>query len=94
MYSDLDPLLHSQLRLAIISLAVSEGKIDFKRVKEVTKASNGNISVQIKKLQEASYIKVEKSFIDNYPNTSIALTKKGLSAFEKYVEALKGYINL
>ena len=93
MYKDLDPLLHSQLRLGIISLVVSEGKIDFNRIKEVTGATGGNISIQIKKLQEAKYIHVEKSFVDNYPNTSIRITSIGLSAFEEYIEALKGYIN-
>ncbi len=93
MYKDLDPLLHSQLRLAIISLVVSEGKVDFKRIKEVTQATGGNISVQIKKLQEAKYIEMEKTFVNNYPNTSIKITTQGLLAFEKYIEALKGYIN-
>ncbi|MDG2448474.1 MAG: transcriptional regulator [Saprospiraceae bacterium] len=93
MYKDLDPLLHSQLRLAIISLVVSEGKVDFKRIKEVTQATGGNISVQIKKLQEAKYMEMEKTFVNNYPNTSIKITTQGLFAFEKYIEALKGYIN-
>ncbi len=92
MFKDLDPLLHSQLRLAIVSLAVSEGKVDFNRIKEVTEATSGNISVQIKKLQKAEYIQVEKTFKDNYPNTSIRITGKGLTAFEKYVNALKRYI--
>ncbi len=92
MFKNLDPLLHSQLRLAIVSLAVSEGKIDFARIKEVTGASSGNISVQLKKLSQAEYIIVEKSFKDNYPNTSIRVTSKGLTAFENYVNALKQYI--
>lgn len=92
MFKELDPLLHSQLRLAIVSLAVSEGKVDFNRIKEVTKATSGNISVQMKKLQEAGYVQVEKSFKDNYPNTSVRVTGKGLTAFEDYVNALKKYI--
>ena len=92
MFKNLDPLLHSQLRLAIISLAVSEGKIDFNRIKEVTAATSGNISIQLKKLSEAGYISVEKSFKDNYPNTSVRITGKGLNAFENYVNALKQYI--
>lgn len=93
MFKDLNPLLHSQLRLAIISLLVAEGGVDFTRIKEVTEASAGNISVQIKKLEEANYIKVEKSFKNNYPNTTVKLTGQGLSAFETYVETLKKYIN-
>lgn len=93
MFADLDPILHSQLRLAIVSLLVSEEKADFSRIKEITKATSGNISVQIQKLETAGYITVKKSFKDNYPNTEVQLTKEGLLAFEQYVEALKSYIS-
>ena len=93
MFADLDPILHSQLRLAIISLLVSEEKADFARIKEITKATSGNISVQIQKLETAGYITVKKSFKDNHPNTEVQLTKEGLLAFERYVEALKSYIS-
>jgi len=94
MFADLNPILHSQLRLAIISLLVSEEKADFARIKEVTKATSGNISVQIQKLEAAGYISIKKMFKENYPNTEAQLTPKGLSAFEEYIEALKSYINL
>ena len=93
MFANLDPILHSQLRLAIVSLLVSEEKADFARIKEITKATSGNISVQIQKLETAGYITVKKSFKDNYPNTEVQLTKEGLLAFEQYVEALKSYIS-
>ena len=93
MFADLDPILHPQLRLAIVSLLVSEEKADFACIKEVTKATSGNISVQIQKLETAGYITVKKSFKDNYPNTEVQLTKEGLLAFERYVEALKSYIS-
>ena len=93
MFADLDPILHSQLRLAIVSLLVSEEKADSARIKEITKATSGNISVQIQKLETAGYITVKKSFKDNYPNTEVQLTKEGLLAFERYVEALKSYIS-
>ena len=93
MFADLDPILHSQLRLAIVSLLVSEEKADFARIKEITKATSGNISVQIQKLETAGYITVKKSFKDNYPNTEVQLTKEGLLAFERYVAALKSYIS-
>ena len=92
MFTDLNPILHSQLRLAIISLLVSEEKADFARIKEVTKATSGNISVQIQKLEAAGYVSVKKTFKDNYPNTLVQLTPQGLSACEQYVEALKSYI--
>lgn len=93
MFKALNPLLHSQLRLTIMSLLISEGQIDFNQVKEVSKATAGNISVQLKKLESAKYIKIIKTFKNNYPNTSIEITNVGLKAFEDYVESLKGYIN-
>lgn len=93
MYNDLDPLLHSQLRLAIISMLVSSEKVEFTYIKEETKAAAGNISIQIKKLQEAGYINIEKTFKNNYPNTMLTITEKGVKAFEAYVNNLKKYIN-
>ena len=93
MYEDLDPLLHSQLRLAIISMLVTSEKVEFTNIKEETKAAAGNISIQIKKLQEAGYIDVEKTFRNNYPKTLIFITDKGVKAFETYVNNLKKYIN-
>ncbi len=93
MFEDLDPLLHSQLRLAIISMLIGSEKIEFTYIKEETKAAAGNISIQIKKLQEAGYIHVEKTFVNNYPKTLISITNKGVKAFESYVETLKKYIN-
>ncbi|MBW6502486.1 MAG: transcriptional regulator [Bacteroidales bacterium] len=93
MYEDLDPLLHSQLRLAIVSMLVTSEKIEFTHIKEETKAAAGNISIQIKKLQEAGYIDVEKTFKNNYPKTLLSITDKGVKAFESYVNNLKKYIN-
>ena len=93
MFKDLDPILHSQLRLAIVSLLVADGDADFNRIKEITKATSGNISVQIKKLQNAGYVSVVKSFKNNYPNTTVRLTKNGLTAFDNYVASLKKYID-
>ena len=93
MYNDLDPLIHSQLRLAIISMLVVSEKVDFKHIKEETKAAAGNISIQIKKLQDAGYIKVEKTFQNNYPKTMLSITSKGVGAFEAYVNNLKKYIH-
>jgi len=93
MYKDLDPLLHSQLRLAIVSLLIAQAEADFNQVKEATNATSGNISIQIKKLQEAGYIEVVKSFKNNYQNTSLKITVKGVKAFENYVDSLKQYIN-
>lgn len=92
MYKDLDPLLHSQLRLAIVSLLMTSDEVDFNQIKDTTNATSGNISVQIRKLQDAGYIEVVKSFKNNYQNTSLTITNKGIKAFENYVESLKQYI--
>lgn len=92
MFKELDPLLHSQLRLSIMSLLISVKEADFSFLKEKTKATAGNLSVQITKLAEADYITITKTFKENYPLTSCKITKKGVLAFEKYVDAIKAYI--
>ena len=92
MFKDLDPILHSQLRLSIVSTLITVDEANFNFIKETTNATSGNISIQIKKLQEAGYIKVVKSFKNNYPNTTISITDKGRGAFESYVNDLKKYI--
>lgn len=89
----LDPLLHSQLRLAIISLLVKHEKLDFSYLKKQTESTSGNLSVQIKKLEDAGYIEVKKRFKNNYPQTSCLLTDKGLNAFEEYVANINAYLN-
>lgn len=92
MFSELDPLLHSQLRLAIMSLLIGVKDAEFSFLKEKTGASAGNLSVQINKLSDAGYIQVFKAFRDNYPLTTCKVTQKGVKAFEEYVVALKKYI--
>ena len=93
MFKELDPLLHSQLRLAIISFLVGIEDAEFNLLKEKTGASSGNLSVQIDKLNQAGYIEVEKTFRGKKPLTLCKLTKKGLKAFEEYVNDLRIYIN-
>lgn len=92
MFKDLDPILHSQLRLAVMSLLIGVKEAEFTFLKEKTGATAGNLSVQIQKLKEAEYIEITKQFKDNYPQTICRITKKGVSAFEKYVESLKTYL--
>ena len=92
MFKDLNPLLHSQLRLAIVSYLISNGQSDFNELKEVTKATSGNISVQLKKLEKEKYITITKWFMNNYQRTSVEITKIGINAFEEYVKAIGGYI--
>lgn len=92
MFKNLDPLLHSQLRLAIMSLLVTVEETEFSYLKEKTQASAGNISVQLEKLKEADYIKIEKTFKGKYPLTKCSITKKGINAFEEYINSLQQYI--
>jgi DNA-binding MarR family transcriptional regulator len=93
MYQDLDPLLLSQLRLAIMSFLVVTREAEFTVLKEKTGATAGNLSVQIGKLQEAGYIAVEKSFRNNYPLTVCRITPEGVAAFEAFFNNLKGYVD-
>jgi len=92
MYNDLDPLLHSQLRLAVISILIGSEEADFVYLRKQTNASAGNLSVQIEKLREAGYITVIKDFKGRVPCTTCRITLKGVDAFEKYVKALQNYI--
>jgi DNA-binding transcriptional ArsR family regulator len=92
MFKDLDPLLHSQLRLAVMSLLLGVEEADFVFLKTQTGATPGNLSVQIDKLNEAGYIKVQKTFRGKMPRTVCKITKKGVNAFETYVKNLQGYI--
>ncbi|MFL5753185.1 MAG: winged helix-turn-helix domain-containing protein [Bacteroidia bacterium] len=90
---ELDPLLHSQLRLAIVSLLVTVKEAEFTYLKEETNSTSGNLSVQLQKLKEAGYIDIEKSFKDNYPQTLCRIQPAGLKAFQKYVKDIQQYLN-
>lgn len=94
MFNTLDPILHSQLRLAIISILMGLESAEFVYLKEQNNTSAGNLSLQLDKLKEAKYIKVTKSFKNNYPVTICSVTKTGIKAFEKYVSDLKAYIEI
>ena len=92
MFRELDPLLHSQLRLAVVSLLVGLDEADFVYLKEKTEATAGNLSVQIDKLSQAGYIEVEKGFEGKRPRTVCRITAQGRTDFAEYVDALKDYI--
>ncbi|WP_205635770.1 winged helix-turn-helix domain-containing protein [Algoriphagus antarcticus] len=91
-FKPLDPLLHSQLRLAVMSLLISVESAEFTFLKEKTESTAGNLSVQLDKLDKAGYIKITKSFRGKRPLTTCEITQTGLQAFESYVENLKNYI--
>jgi DNA-binding MarR family transcriptional regulator len=92
VFKPLDPLLHSQLRLAVMSLLISVDEAEFTFLKEKTESTAGNLSVQLDKLEKAGYIEIEKSFRGKRPLTTCKITKKGIEAFEAYVDSLKNYI--
>lgn len=91
MYKELDPLLLSQLRLAIMSYLMVARKAEFTALKEQTGATAGNLSAQIAKLQEAGYLEVEKTYKNNYPLTICKLTPVGIAAFEAFYADLRTY---
>ncbi|MBR6445542.1 MAG: transcriptional regulator [Prevotella sp.] len=94
MFPNLDPLLHSELRLAVMSLLMSADEAEFPYIKEQTGATAGNLSVQIEKLSTAGYIEVEKTFKGKKPCTICRVTPTGLKAFEDYVKTLKNYLEV
>lgn len=91
-YQELDPLLHSELRLAIISILISAESADFSYIKEATGATSGNISVQLEKLKTAGYIEIEKGYKGKMPQTTCKITQTGVESFNAYVSVLKRYI--
>ena len=92
MFPKLDPILHSELRLALISILAGVEEADFTYLKKQTGATSGNLSVQIDKLTAAGYIMVEKGFKGKMPRTTCKITQEGQEAFGKYVESLKEYL--
>lgn len=91
MYSDLDPVLHSQVRLAIMSILISVKSAEFSFLLDNISTTKGNLSFQLNKLKEAEYIKIKKSFRGNYPLTTCEITQKGINAYEEYVNTINEY---
>ncbi len=91
---ELDPLLHSQLRLAVMSILMNVDEADFSYLKEKTESTSGNLSVQLDKLSGAGYIDVTKGFVGKKPRTTCRVTDVGRRAFEQYVKDIKLYLNL
>lgn len=91
---ELNPLLHSQLRLAIMTLLIANEQISFNFILDKTGATRGNVSVQIKKLEEAGYIEVKKTYQDRKPLTLLRVTPEGEEAMEEYTRVMKEYLGL
>lgn len=91
---DLDPLLHSQLRLAVMSILMNLEEADFVYIRRQTNSTAGNLSVQIDKLAAAGYIMVDRSIVHRRSRTTCRVTPQGRQAFERYVAAIKEYLNI
>lgn len=94
MFADLDPLIHSQVRLAIMTLLLQAESAEFSYLLENTGTTKGNLSFQISKLEEAGYVEVIKSFRKKYPLTTLKISAKGVDAYEKYIEAISDYFKI
>lgn len=92
MFKDLDPILHSQVRLAIMSILIGVKQAEFSFLLENINTTKGNLSFQLTKLKEAEYIEIIKSFKGNYPLTTCMITNKGIDAYETYVNAITDYL--
>jgi DNA-binding transcriptional ArsR family regulator len=93
MFKDLDPLLHSQVRLAIMSILIGVKNAEFSYLLKNINTTKGNLSFQLNKLKQAEYIYIKKSFKGNYPLTTCEITQKGIEAYEHYVAAISDYFN-
>ncbi len=93
MFKELNPLLHSELRLGVMSILISVESADFTYIRKQTGTTAGNLSVQIEKLKEAGYIDVTKSFKGKMPCTTCKITQQGIEAFQQYIDALQSYLH-
>ncbi|MCF8414315.1 MAG: transcriptional regulator [Melioribacteraceae bacterium] len=91
-YQQLDDIIHSRIRLAIMSLLVGVEDAEFTFLKEKVNATDGNLSVHLRKLEEAEYVSVKKEFAGRKPVSTYKITKKGINAFEKYIEHLENML--
>ena len=91
---NLDPILHSQLRLAVMSVLMNVEEADFVYLKQHTESTSGNLSIQLDKLAAAQYITIEKGFQGKKPRTTCRVTDTGRQAFAAYVDALTEYLNI
>ncbi|MBP1640094.1 MAG: transcriptional regulator [Bacteroidetes bacterium] len=93
MFKELNPILHSELRLGVMSILISVESADFTYIRKQTGTTAGNLSVQIEKLKEAGYIDVTKSFKGKMPCTTCKITQQGIEAFQQYIDALQSYLH-
>lgn len=91
-FVQLDPVIHSRIRLAILSILASVKEASFHYLKETIGTTDGNLSANLSKLEEARYISIKKAFKGKKPLTTCRITDKGTKAFSEYLKALESYI--
>ena len=92
-FQELDPVIHSRIRLSILSVLISVKEADFIYLKEATGTTDGNLSTHLSKLEQAGYVKIEKGFVGKKPRTTCFITNEGKDAFSKYVKTLEQFIH-
>ncbi|NHZ85883.1 MAG: helix-turn-helix domain-containing protein [Planctomycetia bacterium] len=93
-FETLDAIVHAPVRLAILTILISVKSADFTYLKEATETTDGNLGTHLQKLEDAGYVKVLKSFVDNKPKTTLSITMSGRKSYEKYVEDINNYLKL
>lgn len=91
-FDDLHKAFENRVRLGIMSALAVNDSLDFTSLKEFLEVTDGNLATHIKKLEQEGFVKVEKSFIDNKPNTSYSMTPEGKKAFEEHLQVLEQII--
>ena len=91
-FGRIDEVIHGRMRLGIMVYLADVEAADFTELKTVLEATQGNLSVHLKKLEEAGYVAIDKSFRDNKPLTQITITPSGRRAFAAYLEAIGNLI--
>jgi DNA-binding MarR family transcriptional regulator len=87
-YRTIDDVIHSRVRLAIMSYLASAHSAEFTELKKVLKVSDGNLSTHLKKLEDHDYVKTEKGFVGRKPQTMVEITEGGSKAFKAYVDGI------
>ncbi len=91
-YQQLDEIIHSRIRLAIMALLVSVERAEFTFIRDTIRTTDGNLSVHLRKLEETGYVRMHKRFIERKPATAYSITPKGREAFERYIDRLESMI--
>lgn len=91
-YQNIDDVIHSRIRTAIMAVLVSVEEADFNFIKEKVNATDGNLSIHLKKLEQAGYISVKKLFVNRKPVSKYKISNKGYKAFEEYINNLENII--